>query len=154
MEATGEPDCHLLLSRSPGPSDDLCQSPLCSTRRATRRQGRLEVGRRARLDGPTGPFGSASAGRHKYHERFSTTGKYQFNLREEVRQIQLLLEQQIYVTDAALATAMYLALALGKPLLVEGPAGVGKTEVAKSLAGGLGTRLIRLQCYEGRDATN
>ena len=74
-------------------------------------------------------------------------------MREEVRQIQLLLEQQIYVTDAALATAMYLALALGKPLLVEGPAGVGKTEIAKSLAGGLGTRLIRLQCYEGLDAT-
>ena len=74
-------------------------------------------------------------------------------MREEVRQIQLLLEQQIYVTDAALATAVYLALALGKPLLVEGPAGVGKTEIAKSLAGGLGTRLIRLQCYEGLDAT-
>jgi len=74
-------------------------------------------------------------------------------LRAEVRQIQLLLEQQIYVTDAALATAVYLALTLGKPLLVEGPAGVGKTEIAKSLASGLGTKLIRLQCYEGLDAT-
>ena len=70
-----------------------------------------------------------------------------------MRQIQLLLEQQIYVTDAALATAVYLALTLGKPLLVEGPAGVGKTEIAKSLASGLGTKLIRLQCYEGLDAT-
>jgi MoxR-like ATPase len=74
-------------------------------------------------------------------------------LRAEVRQIQLMLEQQVYVTDAALATALYLSLALGKPLLVEGPAGVGKTEIAKALARGLGTKLIRLQCYEGLDAT-
>ena len=74
-------------------------------------------------------------------------------MRAEVRQIQLMLEQQIYVTDAALATALYLSLTLGKPLLVEGPAGVGKTEIAKALANGLATKLIRLQCYEGLDAT-
>jgi len=74
-------------------------------------------------------------------------------MREEVRQIQRLLEEQIYIADAAIATAIYLSIALGKPLLVEGPAGVGKTEIAKSLANALDTRLIRLQCYEGLDAT-
>jgi len=74
-------------------------------------------------------------------------------LREEVSRIQRLLEQQLYVTDAAIATAVYLSMALGKPLLVEGPAGVGKTEIAKALANALGTKLIRLQCYEGLDAT-
>ena len=74
-------------------------------------------------------------------------------MREEVRKIQELLEQQAYVTDAAVATSLYLAMALGKPLLIEGPAGVGKTEIAKVLAGALETRLIRLQCYEGLDAT-
>jgi len=74
-------------------------------------------------------------------------------LREEVRKIKELLEQQAYATDAAVATSVYLAMALGKPLLIEGPAGVGKTEIAKVLAGALGTELIRLQCYEGLDAT-
>ena len=74
-------------------------------------------------------------------------------MRDEVRKIQELLEQQAYVTDAAVATSLYLAMTLGKPLLIEGPAGVGKTEIAKVLAGGLGTQLIRLQCYEGLDAT-
>jgi len=74
-------------------------------------------------------------------------------LREEVRRIQRMLEQQVYVTDAAIATALYLSMALGKPLLVEGPAGVGKTEIAKVLSNALGTKLIRLQCYEGLDAT-
>ena len=74
-------------------------------------------------------------------------------MREEVRQIQRLLEEQVYVADAALATALYLSMTLGKPLLIEGPAGVGKTEIAKALASALDTRLIRLQCYEGLDAT-
>lgn len=74
-------------------------------------------------------------------------------MREEVQQIKRLLEEQVYVTDAAIATALYLSLTLGKPLLVEGPAGVGKTEIAKSLAKALDTKLIRLQCYEGLDAT-
>src|SRR6201988_2382037 len=56
-----------------------------------------------------------------------------------------------YVMDRALATAIFLLVKLGKPLLIEGPAGVGKTEVAKALASMLGTELIRLQCYEGLD---
>ncbi len=59
-----------------------------------------------------------------------------------------------YVTDRALATAVYLVIKLGKPLLIEGHAGLGKTEVAKVLASMLGTRLIRLQCYEGLDVNS
>jgi MoxR-like ATPase len=74
-------------------------------------------------------------------------------LRDEVREIQRLLEEQVYIADASVATAVYLSIALGKPLLIEGPAGVGKTEIAKALASALNTKLIRLQCYEGLDAT-
>ena len=62
-----------------------------------------------------------------------------------------LLESGRYVADRSLATALFLALRLGRPLLLEGDAGVGKTEVAKVLAATLGRRLIRLQCYEGLD---
>jgi MoxR-like ATPase len=56
-----------------------------------------------------------------------------------------------YVADRALVTSVFLSLRLGRPLLLEGEAGVGKTELAKVLAASLGTRLIRLQCYEGLD---
>jgi MoxR-like ATPase len=56
-----------------------------------------------------------------------------------------------YIADRSVATAVFLALELGRPLLLEGEAGVGKTELAKVLAASLGTRLIRLQCYEGLD---
>jgi len=62
-----------------------------------------------------------------------------------------LLEQQAYIADRGLATSVYLALTLQRPLLLEGEAGVGKTEIAKVLASGLETELIRLQCYEGLD---
>jgi MoxR-like ATPase len=62
------------------------------------------------------------------------------------------LRAQSYLPDRELATAIYLATALDKPLLLEGEAGVGKTEVAKALASALERRLIRLQCYEGIDA--
>ncbi len=62
-----------------------------------------------------------------------------------------LLAQQDYVADRSLATAVYLSLSLGRPLFLEGEAGVGKTEIAKVLAGALGRDLIRLQCYEGLD---
>src|SRR3981189_1586531 len=60
--------------------------------------------------------------------------------------------ERAFVVDEPFATALQLMLALEKPLLIEGPAGVGKTESAKVLADVLGTRLIRLQCYEGLDA--
>ena len=56
-----------------------------------------------------------------------------------------------YVADRSLATTVFLALRMGRPLLLEGEAGVGKTEIAKVLARGLGRDLIRLQCYEGLD---
>ncbi|MEK6719572.1 MAG: MoxR family ATPase [Chloroflexota bacterium] len=59
-----------------------------------------------------------------------------------------------YIADRALATSVFLSLRLDKPLLLEGEAGVGKTELAKVLAASLGTRLIRLQCYEGLDVNN
>ena len=59
-----------------------------------------------------------------------------------------------YLADEGLSTAAYLALALGKPLLLEGAPGVGKTEGAKSLASVLGRQLVRLQCYEGIDAAH
>ena len=62
-----------------------------------------------------------------------------------------LLGRHDYVADRRLATAVFLALKLGRPLFLEGEAGVGKTEVAKVLAAGLGKRLVRLQCYEGLD---
>ena len=65
-----------------------------------------------------------------------------------------LLQGQSYIADRALATAIHLSLTLGRPLLLEGEAGVGKTEVGKVLAKGLGRRLIRLQCYEGLDVAS
>ncbi len=68
------------------------------------------------------------------------------------------LQQQLadhdYIADAGLATSIYLALKLNRPLLLEGEAGVGKTEVAKVLAAIAGTEIIRLQCYEGLDITH
>ncbi|HEY3613103.1 MAG TPA: MoxR family ATPase [Gaiellales bacterium] len=64
------------------------------------------------------------------------------------------LAARAYLADRGLATVLHVALALGKPLLLEGEAGVGKTEVAKTLAEVLGARLIRLQCYEGIDAAH
>jgi MoxR-like ATPase len=62
------------------------------------------------------------------------------------------LRSAYYLADDGMATASFLALSLGKPLLLEGAPGVGKTEAAKALAGILGRQLIRLQCYEGVDA--
>ena len=68
-----------------------------------------------------------------------------------IEQLEALLASQLYIADRGLATSIYLALTLQRPLLLEGEAGVGKTEVAKVLASGLGASLIRLQCYEGLD---
>jgi MoxR-like ATPase len=65
-----------------------------------------------------------------------------------------LLKRGNYVADRSLATALYLALTLGRPLFLEGEAGVGKTEIAKVLAEMLGRRLVRLQCYEGLDVAS
>ncbi|HYL40095.1 MAG TPA: MoxR family ATPase, partial [Candidatus Binatus sp.] len=65
--------------------------------------------------------------------------------------IQAAFRERGYIAERSLATVVFLALQLGRPLLLEGEAGVGKTELAKVLAASLGTRLIRLQCYEGLD---
>ena len=70
-----------------------------------------------------------------------------------VDDLQEALRRQAYLADRPLATAVYLAISLNKPLLLEGEAGVGKTEVAKALASSLDRDLIRLQCYEGIDAS-
>ncbi len=59
-----------------------------------------------------------------------------------------------YVADRALATVLFLSLKMGRPLFLEGEAGVGKTEIAKVLAASLGRELIRLQCYEGLDVAS
>src|SRR6187551_4112775 len=63
------------------------------------------------------------------------------------------LAKQKYISSNEIATIVYLSQKLGKPLLTEGPAGVGKTELAKAIAGATGRQLIRLQCYEGLDET-
>ncbi len=68
-----------------------------------------------------------------------------------IEQILQALEREGYIADREIATAIYLSIELHKPLLVEGAAGVGKTEIAKVMSQALGTDLIRLQCYEGLD---
>ncbi|MBY8975117.1 MoxR family ATPase [Rhodobacteraceae bacterium NNCM2] len=76
------------------------------------------------------------------------------NLPGSIDETQALLSQTGYVCGRGLATVTYLSLRLGRPLFLEGEAGVGKTEIAKALAEALGRRLIRLQCYEGLDAAS
>lgn len=71
-----------------------------------------------------------------------------------LEQVQSLLAAQGYITEKPIVLSMFLSMRLGKPLLVEGPAGVGKTEIAKVMAKALNTDLIRLQCYEGLDANH
>jgi MoxR-like ATPase len=73
---------------------------------------------------------------------------------ESIDSLQAALAEQAYVADRSLTTAIYLALKLNKPLLLEGEAGVGKTEIAKTLARMQNRPLIRLQCYEGLDVNN
>lgn len=65
-----------------------------------------------------------------------------------------IFERECYVADESITIPVYLAIKMEKPLLIEGEAGCGKTEIAKVLADGLGTELIRLQCYEGLDSTS
>jgi MoxR-like ATPase len=75
------------------------------------------------------------------------------SLPNSIAEVSELLASQKYLADQGLATALFLALQMRRPLLLEGSPGVGKTEVAKALAGALGKRLIRLQCYEGIDVS-
>jgi len=80
-----------------------------------------------------------------------TTATSELNTIDEIMDA---LRGRAYIADRSLATALFLSLRLGKPLLLEGEAGVGKTEVAKTIADLLGTTLIRLQCYEGLDVNH
>ncbi|MCT4608142.1 MAG: MoxR family ATPase [Pelagimonas sp.] len=73
---------------------------------------------------------------------------------QSIDDVQARLNEAGYVCGRALATVVFLSLRLGRPLFLEGEAGVGKTEIAKALAACLGRRLIRLQCYEGLDASS
>ncbi|NLA35388.1 MAG: AAA family ATPase, partial [Actinobacteria bacterium] len=70
---------------------------------------------------------------------------------ESVADVRARLGEVDYLSDDAIAGVVFLADRLGKPILVEGPAGTGKTQLAKSVAEAIGARLIRLQCYEGLD---
>ena len=82
------------------------------------------------------------------------TGKAGGEVRRMVPDVETLAQRLAgvdYLVDEGLATSMFLSLRLPQPLLLEGEAGVGKTEAAKALAAALGTELIRLQCYEGID---
>ena len=76
------------------------------------------------------------------------------SLPSSIGELQQQLADHDYIADAGLVTSIYLALKLNRPLLLEGEAGVGKTEVAKVLAATAGTEVIRLQCYEGLDITH
>ena len=75
-------------------------------------------------------------------------------LPDSIDAVERMLAAQGYVAARSLATVLFLSLRLGRPLFLEGEAGVGKTEIAKVLAAALGRRLIRLQCYEGLDASS
>ncbi|MFQ5993911.1 MAG: AAA family ATPase [Acidiferrobacterales bacterium] len=75
-------------------------------------------------------------------------------LPQSIDEAETLLASGQYVADRSLATAAFLALKLGRPLFLEGEAGVGKTEIAKVIAATLGRRLLRLQCYEGLDVSS
>jgi MoxR-like ATPase len=73
---------------------------------------------------------------------------------ESIEDVETALRAQFYLPERGLATSLFVSLAIGKPLLLEGEAGVGKTEAAKALAAARGARLIRLQCYEGLDVAH
>src|SRR5690242_16069459 len=75
-------------------------------------------------------------------------------LPDSIDAVESLLNRGDYVADRSLATTLFLALKMGRPLFLEGEAGVGKTEIAKVLAATLDRRLVRLQCYEGLDLSS
>src|SRR5207247_3965083 len=117
----------------------------CSRRRASTPPQRTSLAWPDRRDA-SAP--AAARGGSRYAGPVTSTPPF-----DSVQDVQAGLRGESYLADRGLATAIYLAVSLDKPLLLEGEAGVGKTEVAKVLAELLGRRLIRLQCYEGIDAS-
>src|SRR5215471_6839652 len=106
------------------------------------------------------PRPGASGARVAWLLQRAQSGRLRFDVKETVDIRPLpdsidatvdLLAQADYLTDRSLGTVLFLALKMGRPLFLEGEAGVGKTEIAKVLSQTLGRRLIRLQCYEGLD---
>ncbi|MBI4499095.1 MAG: MoxR family ATPase, partial [Chloroflexi bacterium] len=95
-----------------------------------------------------------SAGKRRPPSQQTHTRRGEIRVLDSIDTIQEALAGELYFADRAMATTLFLALKLGKPLFLEGEAGVGKTEVAKVMANLLSTRLIRLQCYEGLDANH
>jgi MoxR-like ATPase len=87
---------------------------------------------------------------HRFSDKFAAMT----SLPQSIDETQELLAKARYIADRSLATILYLALRMGRPLFLEGEAGVGKTEIAKVLAQALGRPLIRLQCYEGLDVAS
>jgi len=75
------------------------------------------------------------------------------NSKAQLQRIEQFLNQQSYISDPSIVMSIHLSMQLTKPLLIEGPAGVGKTEIAKAMAKAMDTQLIRLQCYEGLDVS-
>ena len=70
-----------------------------------------------------------------------------------LEELKFKMDQAHYIYDDTLATVLFVALRLGRPLLIEGAAGVGKTEIAKVMASALNRELVRMQCYEGLDVS-
>ena len=103
-----------------------------------------------------GYFRRVDRGHYKIEPRWRTLTVEQTTVTatpESVDKLQEALRGELYVADRGLAMSVYLALQLGRPLFLEGEAGVGKTEVARALSAALNARLIRLQCYEGLDVS-
>lgn len=91
---------------------------------------------------------------HGSSERSKEEAQNMTQVPGSIDETEAMLQRVGYVSSRALSTVVFLSLKLGRPLFLEGEAGVGKTEIAKALAAGLGRKLIRLQCYEGLDAAS